>query len=425
MAFEVGNFLNKASQTVAQRASGIAERKLSGVLGDASGAVGLGLAVLTSGASAQTIRSVVSMKLDQFLNGKADEFFKHLGIGGVNKERGPLNALIAKNPQKWIAEGSYDPDSAARVLIYPADLGTAGYSMRLKFSRYSRPSLTSRPDTIPTKFINLPLPRELSVSHSSTITSESFGILGSLINMGGAVAGGNKAAAIEDAATQGSLYVANRALALASPLMSMAGIDSDRAMNAIEQGVGAVMNPHLSAVYEGPNLREMNYTWEFSPNNPEESLHLKEIIEQIQQRSLASFAFENGKSLLAYPEIVEIEFTPDSLAQIVKHKKMMIKSVNVQYSPNGIPSFFAGTKLPTFVGLSISLHEIEYFTSQDYGGKERGLSPDAKAFIEKLKTLPTDLVSGVGAIASGKLPPSEQKTPTAKAPPANLIGPRE
>ena len=74
-------------------------------------------------------------------------------------------------------------------------------------------------------------------------------------------------------------------------------------------------------------------------------------------------------NVLGYPQMVQITLEPDLSEQLYKFKQCMISSVNVNYSPNGVPSFFAGTQYPTVIEFQVNLQELEIFTSQDYGGK--------------------------------------------------------
>jgi hypothetical protein len=80
---------------------------------------------------------------------------------------------------------------------------------------------------------------------------------------------------------------------------------------------------------------------------------------------------------------------------IIGFKHALIENVTINYSPNGIPSFFAGTSLPTFYQVSITLKEIEYFTGEDYG-REKGTDKYAE-LLEPVADyiLGTDIGQGV------------------------------
>ena len=86
-------------------------------------------------------------------------------------------------------------------------------------------------------------------------------------------------------------------------------------------------------------------------------------------------------NVLGYPEMVQITLEPDMKEILYKFKPCMISSVNVNYAPNGIPSFFAGTKYPTAIEFQVSLQELEIFTSQDFGGQNGRAVKDIGAIL--------------------------------------------
>ena len=73
-----------------------------------------------------------------------------------------------------------------------------------------------------------------------------------------------------------------------------------------------------------------------------------------------------GTASLQYPPMVEIKLMPWG-NNLIRFKKCLIKSVSVNYSPSGLPSFFQGTREPTMIQLEIQLLETEIQTANDYG----------------------------------------------------------
>lgn len=114
----------------------------------------------------------------------------------------------------------------------------------------------------------------------------------------------------------------------------------------------------------------------FHPNNADESNRIMRIIKELKKRSLPSTFIGASTALLKYPQMCLINLYPwDRAARgtteyghnLIKYKKSVITSVNVSYSPNGVPSFFGDNNQPAFIGLSISFSEIEFFTAKDFG----------------------------------------------------------
>jgi hypothetical protein len=165
-------------------------------------------------------------------------------------------------------------------------------------------------------------------------------------------------------------------------------IPAQQLSTAIEQSFGAVPNPNPAVRFNGPVLRDMNLTWYFSPKNEQESNDLSLVIQTLKNASLPSYAAPLGASIsgiLKYPKIVQLNFYPwdlqaDSIApanrwgwtenSIIKMKRCFMSSVNVNYNPGTVPSFFANHKnSPVICELSIQFKEIEYLTAESWGSK--------------------------------------------------------
>ena len=76
-------------------------------------------------------------------------------------------------------------------------------------------------------------------------------------------------------------------------------------------------------------------------------------------------------------------------AELIKYKPALLQDVRVNYAPNGIPSFFAGTNLPTFIQIGLTFVETTYFTANDFGREDTG---DGDA-ISELVTAGTGLIN--------------------------------
>jgi hypothetical protein len=167
----------------------------------------------------------------------------------------------------------------------------------------------------------------------------------------------------------------------------------------VEQSIGGSINPNLSVAFGGPQLREnLNFTWEFNPNNFDESSDLKNILNEIKMRSLPALAVEGSAQFLAYPHIVECRIHAGSDDDLILYKQAVVTNVSINYSPNGIPSFFKGTREPTFIGLSLTLKEIEYFLSEDFGGKSGELQGDIATRLNETAEAIENVVPGAKAI---------------------------
>ena len=362
MGFSVDSFLNSASKTITDRAVSGVTNAVDNALGG-KGYTDLALSVLSSGSSLSTLTSIASLKFDQILDKAATDWFSKLkgDILGAGKGRtaGPLLSL---------------PNAGSKgTLKFPPDLGS--YAFVLQFAKYRRPVPLAPSTEEFTQTIYLPLPRELTGGQDMSIQTPETGTFGTMLDAA-------VLASRNQSATDGTV------LSAVDPIMRAGAGFADLLTGGMvstlgEQSVGATFNPNLSVAYKGPTLREFSFTWEFSPNNVKESDTVQQIVKELQKRSLAAYSVKGTSAYLSYPEMLIPKVVPNdkpgSIGDLMKFKKCMIKSVHFNYAPNGIPSFFKGTKAPQFISVSMSIQEIEYFVSSDFGGAEVGeFSNDVK-----------------------------------------------
>ena len=255
--------------------------------------------------------------------------------------------------------------SKAAVMQFPDQLGK--YYMMLDFQSYHRPSPQMEAIFKRFRTISLPIPRDLKESFELNIDGKPQGVSGGLADIGtDLLRGAGKS-------VQGQFF----ALAYSAIVQKTEG-----AADTIGQLTGAVPNPHLQAIFSGIDLRQHTFQWTFAPRNPAESQTLMNIIKEIKKNSLPAYSTQ-GTAALLYPAMVEIKLMPWNTTgeDFIRFKKCLIKSVSVNYAPAGLPSFFAGTRMPTMIQLELQFLETEIQTARDYG-LTAGERPDG---LEKLK----------------------------------------
>lgn len=164
-------------------------------------------------------------------------------------------------------------------------------------------------------------------------------------------------------------------------IAGMAGIGSGMVGQALQSigsaaaaGVGVyngvALNPFMFMQYQRPAYKEYDFSWILTPSNPSESQKLKSIIDRLKLAALPgqnqTTSIGSQSALLDYPSTVQIAFKPDDY--LFKLKTCAILAVMVDYTASGMPSFFKGTKAPTFISLSLKLKEIEIQTKNNYAG---------------------------------------------------------
>jgi hypothetical protein len=279
-------------------------------------------------------------------------------------------------------------------MSYPKDIGEHG--MMLTFKKYNFTSTGSiAGQTIGS--ITLPIPRNIVESYSVNVKGESMGLLGSLV--GDAIAGNvnvnqvmnslaNTAGGslISDPAAAANFFVQSGLAttasgAVGSVLGSTVGgaIAGAAGSSAISSGLsaasGTALNPHVSVMFEGMNLRSHNFDWTFSPKSASEGEALRRIIRTIKKNALPSYQSVGGEKsntaldrvLLRYPNVVDIKFIGLDQSYFFKFKTCMVTQVTVDYSQHGNALFAgaAGSK-PVMVNFQLSLIESKIHTADDF-----------------------------------------------------------
>lgn len=252
------------------------------------------------------------------------------------------------------------------ILQYPSHIGK--YFMALKFRTYTR-TAPQAPATL--NFNNavvLPIPRGLEENFNMRINTAETGMLGLALDLIQAEEAANRTGAKdfnlgEVAGEQG----------YAAGYMFLTRLLDDTKKNVAGQVMKAVPNPHLATFFSGIEMRSYKFEWTFAPRNKAESLTLMEIIKQLKRNALPTFS-TTGQAALTYPDLCFVELYPwanDKANELMLFKPALLKEVSVNYSPNGIPSFFADSNLPTFINIRLDFAETEYFTGEDYGAERR------------------------------------------------------
>jgi hypothetical protein len=218
----------------------------------------------------------------------------------------------------------------------------------------------------------LPLPKGLRESFDIRVAEDPQGMSGGIADL-------------TQLATSGGLdaqKATNAAVALAYGKMIQATGDIG---GAVAQGLGAIPNPHIQAIFSGVPLRTHRFEWTFSPRNAKESQQLMNLLKAMKAYSLPSYS-SLGTAALAYPFLCQPELKIAGTAQLIKFQPCLIQGIELNYSPQGIPAFFEGTSHPAFIECSITMLETQIQTSRDYGreGGDR-LSEGIDAILEGLQ----------------------------------------
>lgn len=253
-------------------------------------------------------------------------------------------------------------------LAYPAERGY--YYTKIEFFDYKRPNAhdNAYTDYIDTIYLPLPAGSNLTERQGIKVTATDLGVGGAVGDM---FATGN----MDSGDVAG---VAQTAVERIVQKVGNAAIDGggDAVKNFLQMAFAYAPNPHTAVMFQGVDLRQHQFNWRLSPETPDESLRAKQIADKLRFNSLPVF-FGDTTALFSYPLICKVSFMAGSPAGkdrteiLYTTKFCMIRDVSINYAPNGVPSFFAGTNAPTSMEIGIQLQEIEYFTAESYADAEQ------------------------------------------------------
>lgn len=341
---------------------------VGGALGSVGSAVGSALSEV--GHTIGGIASVVSTQLDSIVSG-AESFFakdspERISAEQLAKRNSTGNKASATPAEKMKAKTA--ATTGGTDYKFPPD--EHPYVFKMNFFDYQRPDVYKTVTYSPIGSVTLPIPDGIQ---DNTATSWDFPAQGELgagvdavmnaINL--AKTGKPVDGQMVMAAAENNMYAMTKSLvksSLGEGVQDIAG-----------QLLGAIPNPNISAVFRGVSFRTFSFSWNLVAKNPTESNTIRDLVRYLKQKSLPAFSGSEGSghNVLQYPAIMEPAFFVSGAANeyLPKFKKAVLTAVTVSYNAGSGPSFYAKTHAPVFVGLSLSFSEIEYFTSEDYGGK--------------------------------------------------------
>ena len=137
---------------------------------------------------------------------------------------------------------------------------------------------------------------------------------------------------------------------------------SDSAARVLDVATGTALNPYHSLFFDGPELRNHNFSFRLSPNSEKESITLKNIIKTFKLRMHP----EIDGLLFKYPDtcIIELSSRVNSFPLYTLYRSVL-KGMSVNYAPNNVPSFFKNGIDPVEVALELNFAEIQPITRRD------------------------------------------------------------
>jgi len=362
-----------------------------------------------SGISIESIKNVVASSVGTVTNALTNATESISSLVGINSSRVDPTFLIAQRSKSSISDPipkvlNSQQGQSIFTATYPPTLG--GEFLQVQFAKYDRPGPLTKVNFDPVADIKLPLPAQLQdmsqVDLSQAATGGAEAILSQLKSIGQEfqVGGGTGSMAdlLKDSAGLAYYGLSSAATNIGNSLSSIVpGAENIAGMAG--QALGVIPNPHLSVFFQGVPIRQdMEFSWLFSPRSFAESMIIREIITKFKQLTLPPVD-THAQNLMGYPHMVKLTLYPwdemtserklTGLQTMPVYKLGLIRSMQVNYSPNGLTFFKTDPPQPTFVSLSFTFAEIEIFTANDYGSSgwdTSKIEQDIKDYTDKFTT---------------------------------------
>lgn len=155
----------------------------------------------------------------------------------------------------------------------------------------------------------------------------------------------------------------------------------ERALNVeglLSRFGGAIVNPNLELLFQGPTLRPFNFTFRLSPRSEGEATQVRRIIRAFKEAMAPQVS--KGGLFLATPRVFNISYhTPgkEMHPSINRIKTCALQSCNVDYTPDGsYMTFNDDNRTMTSYNLTLQFSELEPVTSKDYFDKNGPIPVD-------------------------------------------------
>lgn len=181
---------------------------------------------------------------------------------------------------------------------------------------------------------------------------------------------------VKDAAAAG--YIKRKLLLQgAAAAAGVIGVNVDVGQ-VVSRLAGAVENPNLELLFQGPGLRDFGFDIRFTPRSQEEAVRVRQIIRTLKRRmsvkrNATSFLGQGGSNLLlGTPDVFRLEYrrgstTQEEIKGLNKFKTCVLESLNVDYSGgSGRWAAYGADSQPVTTIITMRFREIVPVYEDDY-----------------------------------------------------------
>ena len=139
---------------------------------------------------------------------------------------------------------------------------------------------------------------------------------------------------------------------------------------------GALINPNVELLFNSPQLRSFNFTFNLSPRNPKEAQTVKQIIRTFKQASAPRGTVKGY--FLRTPLIYQIEYINNAY-NLNRFKECAMTSFQTDYTPNGNYSTFSDGTMTQYK-IQMSFTELDPIFNDDYDTLDKETLNDPEMF---------------------------------------------
>ena len=214
--------------------------------------------------------------------------------------------------------------------------------------------------------ITLPIPAGISDSNTVSWQSDSmdeFTKAFSSIAQSGISGGGKKMS--EEAGAQAN-KLTEKGSGIESVLTSKFTEMATGAANIMQRQYGAMVNPNMELLFNGPGLRTFGFTFRLSPRSQTEAEKVKRIIRNFKQAM--SVKRSQSSLLLKSPHTFAISYISANKQHpyLNKFKECALTSCTVNYTPDGNYSTFTDGSMTSYE-LQLQFQELVPLYDDEYG----------------------------------------------------------
>ena len=138
---------------------------------------------------------------------------------------------------------------------------------------------------------------------------------------------------------------------------------------------GAVINPNMELIFQGPQLRPFIFTFKLSPRDIKESQEILQIIRMFKQSMMPQTTESN--IFLKAPNTYKLEFKSQGRHHkfLPKIKECALLSCNVNYTPDGSYMTYENSSMVGYE-MSLSFQELEPIFNLDSGNESGSVGVD-------------------------------------------------